>query len=77
MVQALTSVSIVNIDTKLVLWVLPLMIVMVGYFISRGRIYDVIQLGETSGHQFRGFLPKGTRLDLIMIAISIAISTAL
>ena len=76
-VQALTSVSIVNIDTKLVLWVLPVMIVMVGYFISRSRIYDVIQLGETSAINLGVSYQKETRLDLIMIAISIAISTAL
>lgn len=74
---SLTTVSITNIDTKLILWTLPFMIIIIFLFYRKSSQYDVMALGRDSALSLGLDYDKTQRSTLIYLSSAIAISTAL
>lgn len=74
---SLTTVSITNIDTKLILWTLPFMIIIIYLFYRKSSQYDVMALGRDSALSLGLDYDKTQRSTLIYLSSAIAISTAL
>lgn len=76
-VLALTTVSLSNINEKLVYVTLPMMIILVILFYRKHHIYDVMSLGEDQAISLGVDYNKESKISLIYIAVAISISTAL
>ena len=74
---SLTTVSISNIDTKLILYTLPFMLVIIVLFYRKSNQYDVMALGRDSALSLGLDYDKTQRSTLIYLSSAIAISTAL
>lgn len=74
---SLTTVSITNIDTKLILWTHPFMIIIIYLFYRKSSQYDVMALGRDSALSLGLDYDKTQRSTLIYLSSAIAISTAL
>lgn len=75
--KALTSVSITNINTTLVMYVTPIMLALVCYFFLKSPVYDIMQLGEAEAINLGINYRRQMHTDLILIAVAMAIATAL
>ena len=74
---SLTTVSISNIDSKLILYTLPFMLVIIALFYRKSNQYDVMALGRDSALSLGLDYDKTQRSTLIYLSSAIAISTAL
>ncbi|HKL94826.1 MAG TPA: iron chelate uptake ABC transporter family permease subunit [Haploplasma sp.] len=76
-VLSASMVSITNINTTIILLVVPIMIVLIGLFYRRRAIYDAMALGEDVAINLGVNYHVRTNETMVYIAISLAISTAL
>lgn len=75
--QAATTVSLANMNEKIVLFVTPVAIVLIGYFCKRSREYDVMLLGETQARSLGVPYTKNVNASLFFVSLGMAITTAL
>lgn len=76
-ISGLTTVDVHNVNTNLVLFTTPFMILIMILFIYQRRYYDVMVLGDSQSVGLGVEYNKKVNLSLIYIAIAVAISTAL
>lgn len=76
-VTGLTTISLTNINTGLVLLTLPIMVTLIVLFYKESNTYDVMNLGEDQAVNLGVDYNKKTKLTLIYVAISVAIATSL
>ena len=72
-----TEVSITNMNTSIIMLVVPLMIVLIGLLYKNHHSYDVMSLGESEAIGLGVDYNKLMHRSLIYIAIAMSISTAL
>lgn len=70
-------VSITNINTSIVIFVLPLMLLLIVLFYRKNLIYDTMSLGEDMAINLGVNYHKETNTTMIYIALSMAVATAL
>ncbi len=76
-VKAITSVTITSINADLVLVLLPVMIVISYLMFSRHQTYDVMALGEAQATNLGVDYPRMSRYILFLVALAVALATAL
>src|SRR5690606_9423203 len=76
-VQALTTVSVVNIEFSLVWISLPLVIFIIIYLFRKNYVYDVMLLGEDISKNLGVDYNKESIINLIFISLAVSITTAL
>ncbi|WP_162146900.1 iron chelate uptake ABC transporter family permease subunit [Acholeplasma granularum] len=76
-VESLTSVSVVNMDTTLIVIALPISLIISLIFYFKSRVYDVLALGESYAINLGINYSKETYLNLILISFGVSIVTAL
>lgn len=75
--QAATTVSLVNMNKKIVLFVLPVVVLILVYFGMKSREYDVMQLGETQARSLGVPYSRNMNVSLFLIALGMAVTTAM
>ena len=76
-VAAATTVTITSINTQLVIYVLPIMLVIIASYVYLKKQYDVMALGRNHAVGLGLNYDKLQRISLILISLSLAVSTAL
>lgn len=76
-VISITSVTIININTQLIWWSVPALIILISWFLFESATLDVMNLGEVQAKNLGVAYEKKQNLYLILIAVGISISTAL
>lgn len=76
-VQAVTSVTITNINSSLVYGLAPLMLVLAYLLVRPHKTYDVMALGEEHATNLGVNYSKMSKYILTLVAISVAVATAL
>jgi iron complex transport system permease protein len=76
-VQALTNVTITNINRDLVYVLAPIMILISVFLFLPHKTYDVMALGEEQATNLGVNYQKQSRITLVLIALSVAVATAL
>ena len=72
-----TEVSITNMNTSIIMLVVPLMILIIGLIVKNHRTFDVMSLGEQEAINLGVPYYKLMNKNLIYIAIAMSIATAL
>lgn len=75
--KAVTTVSITNMNENIILLAAPAMIVFTFLFVKRSREYDVMQLGESNAKSLGIPYTRRVNSTLILIALAMAVTTAL
>lgn len=75
--QAATTVSLANMNEKIVLFVTPITVILLGYFCGKSREYDVMLLGETQARSLGVPYTKNVNMSLFLISLGMAVTTAL
>lgn len=75
--KAVTSVTITNMNTSIMLLVTPVMLLLAFLFIRKSREYDVMLLGESNAKSLGVPYTKRLNLNLVYIALAMAVTTAL
>ncbi|MBS4534040.1 iron chelate uptake ABC transporter family permease subunit [Clostridium sp. D2Q-14] len=75
--KAVTSVTITNMNTGIILLAAPVMLVLVFLFMRKSREYDVMLLSESNAKSLGVPYTKRLNTNLILIALAMAITTAL
>jgi iron complex transport system permease protein len=76
-VQAITNVSITNINGALVYGVIPVMLVTIILLFRPHKTYDVMALGEEHATNLGVTYARTSKYILILVALAVAVSTAL
>lgn len=76
-VQAITSVSITNINGALVYGLIPVMLIVMYLLFKPHKSYDIMALGEAHATNLGVNYPSKSKYILTLVAIAVAISTAL
>lgn len=75
--QAATTVSLANMNEKIVLFVTPIALVLIGCLVRKSREYDVMMLGETQAKSLGIAYTRNVNLSLFLISLGMAVATAL
>lgn len=75
--KAVTTVSITNMNESIILIAAPVMLFLTFLFMKRSREYDVMQLGENNAKSLGVPYTKRVNETLILVALAMAITTAL
>lgn len=75
--KAVTSVTITNMNTSIILVTVPVMLIFVVLFMRKSREYDVMLLSESNARSLGVPYTKRLNTNLILIALAMAITTAL
>jgi iron complex transport system permease protein len=75
--QAATNVTITNMNEGIILLATPLMLVITFLFVRRSREYDVMLLGMSGAKGLGVPYTRRLNLSLILIALAMAVTTAL
>lgn len=76
-VQAITNVTITNINRDLVYGITPIMVIVAVLLYFPHKTYDVMALGEEHATNLGVNYQKQSKITLIMVALAMAVSTAL
>ncbi|MCB6415693.1 iron chelate uptake ABC transporter family permease subunit [Faecalimonas umbilicata] len=75
--KAVTTVSITNMNESIILLATPAMVLLTILFVRRSREYDVMQLGESNAKSLGIPYTRRVNSTLILIALAMAVTTAL
>lgn len=75
--KAVTTVSITNMNESIILLATPAMVLLTILFVRRSREYDVMQLGESNAKSLGISYTRRVNSTLILIALAMAVTTAL
>ena len=76
-IAMVTEVTISNMNTSIILLVVPLMVVIIGLIVKDFKYLDVMSLGESQAIGLGVEYQKKLNVSLVYIAIAMSISTAL
>jgi len=76
-VKAATSVTVNNMNTRIIFMALPLMLAVIVAMLIRHKTYDVMALGENSAKSLGIHYEKEIRLNLFLISLGMSVTTAL
>lgn len=75
--KAVTTVSITNMNERIIILAAPAMILLTGLFVGRSREFDVMQLGESNAKSLGVPYARRVNSTLFLIAFAMAVTTAL
>lgn len=76
-VQAATSVTINNMNTRIMYLAVPLMLAIAGAILTQHRVLNVLSLGSDNAKSLGVAPQKTAHLSLVLIALGMSLSTAL
>lgn len=76
-VQAATAVTVMNMNTRVVMVAWPIILVVAGILLWRHRVYDVISLGPEQSAGLGVSYRREITLTLLLISVGMSVSTAM
>ena len=76
-VQAATAVTVMNMNTRVVMIAWPIILVLIGIMLWRHRIYDVMSLGPEQSAGLGVSYQREMTLTLFLISVGMSVSTAM
>ena len=76
-VRAATSVTVNNMNTKIIFIALPLMVAVISIMLARHKIYDVMSLGPDNAKSLGIPYEKEMKFSLFLISVGMSVATAL